>query len=84
MVVDGETTYIGTFNLDPRSANLNTECGVIVKNKKIAGIIEDQIRTDILPGNSWKADAINISDQVSFIKKFKLRFFEMLYLEPIL
>lgn len=84
LVVDGETTYIGTFNLDPRSANLNTECGVIVKNKKIAGIIEDQIRTDILPGNSWKADAINISDQVSFIKKFKLRFFEMLYLEPIL
>jgi phosphatidylserine/phosphatidylglycerophosphate/cardiolipin synthase-like enzyme len=26
MVIDGKITVIGTFNLDPRSANLNTEC----------------------------------------------------------
>jgi len=26
MVIDNEITVIGTFNLDPRSANLNTEC----------------------------------------------------------
>ncbi len=26
MVVDKNITVIGTFNLDPRSANLNTEC----------------------------------------------------------
>ena len=32
MVVDNETTVIGTFNLDPRSANLNTECLAIIKD----------------------------------------------------
>ena len=30
MVIDGHTTVIGTFNLDPRSANLNTECLTII------------------------------------------------------
>ena len=30
MVIDGETVVIGTFNLDPRSANLNTECVTII------------------------------------------------------
>ena len=36
MVVDGKITVIGTFNLDPRSANLNTECIVIIPSEKIA------------------------------------------------
>ena len=30
MVVDGKIAYIGTYNFDPRSENLNTEVGVIV------------------------------------------------------
>ena len=33
MVIDGATTYIGTYNLDPRSENLNTEVGVIVRTR---------------------------------------------------
>ena len=36
MVIDGKTTVIGTFNLDPRSANLNTECATIMYSSKIA------------------------------------------------
>ena len=34
MVIDGYTTVIGTFNLDPRSANLNTECVTIIHSKQ--------------------------------------------------
>ena len=37
MVVDEEIAVIGTFNLDPRSANLNTECIAIIYDLKIAG-----------------------------------------------
>jgi putative cardiolipin synthase len=32
MVIDGKIVYSGTFNLDPRSENLNTEVGVIVRD----------------------------------------------------
>ena len=36
MVVDGRIAYIGTYNLDPRSENLNTEVGVIVHHPALA------------------------------------------------
>jgi phosphatidylserine/phosphatidylglycerophosphate/cardiolipin synthase-like enzyme len=36
MVIDEMTTVIGTFNLDSRSANLNTECIVVVRSEKIS------------------------------------------------
>jgi putative cardiolipin synthase len=34
--VDSETVHIGTFNLDPRSENLNTEAGVIIHDARVA------------------------------------------------
>ena len=36
MAIDNKTTVIGTFNLDPRNANLNTEYIVIVNSYKIS------------------------------------------------
>ena len=36
MVVDQEIAVIGTFNLDPRSANLNTECIAVIRDAMIA------------------------------------------------
>jgi len=35
-VVDREEAFIGSFNFDPRSANINTELGVIIRSPKIA------------------------------------------------
>jgi len=37
MVIDNETLFVGTFNFDPRSANLNTEVGVLLHNPALAG-----------------------------------------------
>ena len=34
-VVDREQVFIGSFNFDPRSANINTELGVIIKNPEM-------------------------------------------------
>ena len=34
MVVDDHIAVIGTFNLDPRSANLNTECFAVIRNAR--------------------------------------------------
>lgn len=55
MVVDSHTVFVGTFNLDPRSAHLNTETGILVKDYGLAGKIESAIEVDMAPGNAWKA-----------------------------
>jgi putative cardiolipin synthase len=36
LVVDGLATFVGSFNLDPRSAALNTEMGALVRNPAVA------------------------------------------------
>ena len=34
-LVDRQTAFVGSFNFDPRSANLNTESGVIIESKRL-------------------------------------------------
>lgn len=53
MVVDGETTVIGTFNLDPRSANLNTECFAVVHNRVVAQGVLKGMQEENKPENAW-------------------------------
>jgi putative cardiolipin synthase len=36
LAIDGMTTFVGSYNIDPRSAALNTEQGVFVENATIA------------------------------------------------
>jgi putative cardiolipin synthase len=54
MVIDGITTVIGTFNLDPRSANLNTECLTIVNSAAITAGVLAGMETEFQPENSWE------------------------------
>jgi putative cardiolipin synthase len=35
-IVDDREVFIGSFNFDPRSANLNTELGVIIRDQELA------------------------------------------------
>jgi putative cardiolipin synthase len=36
-IVDRDELFVGSFNWDPRSVNINTELGVIMKSPKLAG-----------------------------------------------
>lgn len=54
MVIDRHLTVIGTFNLDPRSANLNTECFVAVPSEKIAASVLAGMAVDLQPENAWE------------------------------
>ena len=45
MVIDDETVFIGTFNLDPRSANLNTEVGILMDSVELARQLTAEYRT---------------------------------------
>lgn len=37
IAADGERAFIGSFNFDPRSANLNTELGFVIESRALAG-----------------------------------------------
>jgi phosphatidylserine/phosphatidylglycerophosphate/cardiolipin synthase-like enzyme len=52
-VMDGHLAYIGTYNLDPRSANLNTEVGLLIDDERVAAQLRADILNDTRPGNSW-------------------------------
>lgn len=84
VVVDGETVFIGTFNLDPRSANLNTEVGVLVRNKAFARRVEASIESDMRPENSWDAATGEGDAGVPLLKRLQVLLFRVLPLQPIL
>jgi len=52
-VMDDKTAYIGSYNLDPRSENLNTEVGLLIEDQHIASILKALIMRDCEPANSW-------------------------------
>ena len=85
MVIDDEIVFVGTFNLDPRSANLNTEVGILVKSRELARQVGDSIERDMLPGNSWQTTVdFNPDFVVSRGKRFKTWFNGLLPMEPVL
>jgi putative cardiolipin synthase len=53
-VFDRKITFVGSFNVDPRSVNLNTEMGLLVESETLANAVADSIENDIATGNSWQ------------------------------
>ncbi|MEW8027701.1 MAG: phospholipase D family protein [Candidatus Thiodiazotropha sp.] len=84
LVIDNRITYIGTFNFDPRSANLNTEVGVVIRDVRIAQQVARAIRLDMAGENSWEANLSDEQQNVGFLKRLKVILWGLLPLEPIL
>ena len=53
MVVDDRVAFIGSYNLDPRSENLNTEVGLLIEDETLASELRAEIESDMRPENSW-------------------------------
>lgn len=72
MIVDGEITVIGTFNLDPRSANLNTECLAIIHSKEVTQRVLLGMEAEFKPDNAWETTLeYNPDSEVSTVKRIK-------------
>lgn len=72
MVIDGKITVIGTFNLDPRSANLNTECFVILNSEALSKKVLLGVEEEFKPENSWETTLkFNPDSEVNKYKRFK-------------
>ena len=84
IVVDSKTVYVGTFNFDPRSENLNTEVGAVIHDESLARAVEALIETDMAPGNSWNAAKDNPDQYVPLAKRSKARLLQMMPIRPLL
>ena len=72
MVIDNKITVIGTFNLDPRSANLNTECIVIVRSDKVSRGVLKGMEEEFKPNNSWETTLeFNPDSEVTKFRRIK-------------
>jgi cardiolipin synthase C len=76
MVIDRRRVYIGSMNFDPRSANLNTEMGVIVESPALAEALAALIERDLRPANSWRV-AVDESGRLTWSNDR-----ETVYLQP--
>ena len=55
MVFDREAVFIGSFNLDPRSAVINTEAGLYIESLELAEKLTTYMATGVEPANCYRA-----------------------------
>jgi len=54
MAFDGKAVFIGSFNLDPRSAAINTEAGLYIESPELAEKLTSYMATGVQPANSYR------------------------------
>ena len=54
MVLDRKELFVGSFNLDPRSVNVNTEMGYYVDSEALAGEVAAFVEEGMAPQNSYR------------------------------
>ena len=58
VVFDRHVTFVGSFNLDPRSINLNTEMGLLVESEELAEQVAASIESSMSEALPNKRDAV--------------------------
>lgn len=53
-VVDGEKSFIGSFNIDPRSADINSEIGLLVHSRPFAKQVGAFLDEGVHPDNAYR------------------------------
>ena len=51
--VDGERVFVGSFNLDPRSIDLNTEMGLVIDSPVLAGQLDARLN-ESMPSSAFE------------------------------
>ena len=54
IVFDRESIFVGSFNLDPRSANINTEMGLYVEDTELARQLAVYMDEGVQPNNAYQ------------------------------
>jgi putative cardiolipin synthase len=55
-VFDRRWVFVGSFNLDPRSAQWNTELGLLVDSAELAARVYEDFSVDLSDASSWRVE----------------------------
>ena len=66
-VFDRKTVFVGSFNLDPRSAALDTETVFVVHSPELAEQFLEAFATDFEPANAWRIGKVAGKHKVAWI-----------------
>jgi putative cardiolipin synthase len=66
-VFDRKTVFVGSFNLDPRSASLDTETVFVVQSAELAAQFLAAFATDFEPDNAWRIGEVAGQNEVTWI-----------------
>lgn len=66
-VFDRKTVFVGSFNLDPRSAVLDTETVFVVHSPQLAEQLLQAFATDFEPANAWRIVEVAGTHKVAWI-----------------
>jgi phosphatidylserine/phosphatidylglycerophosphate/cardiolipin synthase-like enzyme len=53
IVRDARIAYVGSYNFDPRSDNLNSEAGLLIEDETLAAALRESILRCMAPDSSW-------------------------------
>jgi putative cardiolipin synthase len=65
-VFDRRKLFVGSFNLDPRSADINTELGVLFESPSLAARVADGV-LNALPQAAWQVQRDPASGRISWV-----------------
>ncbi len=74
-IIDDHTTCITSANIDPRSLYINTEMGIIVRDRAFTAKIKANIENDISPGNSWAVAMVPKDQRAGIFGNFTFTWF---------
>ncbi len=69
-ITDDSSVWIGSFNFDARSLNLNTETALIIEDKKVVNVVKNNILVDISAQNSWAVGRQEKMPMISYFSGF--------------
>jgi cardiolipin synthase C len=69
IIIDRKIVVIGSYNVDPRSANYNTECISIIRSSQVAQNVLKYTEDEFLPENSWESTLHSDPDHKAPVKK---------------
>ena len=56
LLFDDEAVFVGSFNLDPRSASINTEAGIYAEHPVLARQLREYMDAGVTPQNSYRLE----------------------------
>ena len=56
LIIDDDSVFIGSANLDPRSLRINTEMGLLVDSPALNADMREAIRPDFDMANAWRLE----------------------------